>query len=159
VGGESPKVTKPPTPNVEETAQESLKPSSPDGAQDSPGVGGAPTSPTRVAPSSNPTGASSRPKPTEPPKTSPMSPSPMDLGPSVNTILERARLHPDQKNHRDNIRGSQSHCFDNPEFIQTGFHIGRFIMAAIDTEVDRANTKALYSALESASTHLNVSIF
>jgi hypothetical protein len=48
---------------------------------------------------------------------------------------------------------------DNPEFIQDGFHIGRFITVAVDTENDRANTKALYSALETASTHLDVSFF
>jgi hypothetical protein len=41
---------------------------------------------------------------------------------------------------------------DNPEFIKVGFHIGRFIIAAVDTKADRANTKMLYSDLESAST-------
>jgi hypothetical protein len=54
------------------------------------------------------------------------------------------------ENHRDNIHSS---LFGNLKFIQARFHIGRFIMAAVDTEVDQANTKALYSALESASTH------
>jgi hypothetical protein len=34
--------------------------------------------------------------------------------------------------------------WDNPEFIQTGFHIGRFIMAVVDTEADRENIKMLY---------------
>jgi hypothetical protein len=47
--------------------------------------------------------------------------------------------------------------FDNPEFIQVGFHIGRFIKAAVDTEADRANTKARYYTLETASAHLDVS--
>jgi hypothetical protein len=49
--------------------------------------------------------------------------------------------------------------FDNPEFIQVGFHIGRYVTMAIDTEVDQTNTKALYFALEAALTHLGVSIF
>jgi hypothetical protein len=48
--------------------------------------------------------------------------------------------------------------FDNPEFIQAGFHISLFIMAVVDTEADRANTKVIYYALETASTHLDVSI-
>jgi hypothetical protein len=80
MGGESPKMTKPQTPNVEEIAQESSKPTSPDGAQNYPSASGSPTSPTRAAPSSNPTGTSSGPKPTESPKTSPMSPWSYGLG-------------------------------------------------------------------------------
>jgi hypothetical protein len=43
-------------------------------------------------------------------------------------------------------------------FIQAGFHIGRFVTAAVDTEVDRANTKVLNSALETALTHLDISL-
>jgi hypothetical protein len=64
----------------------------------------------------------------------------MDLGPLVDTILERDRM------------------FDNPKFIQVGFHIVRFITAVVDTEADQANTKVLYSTLETASTHLNISL-
>jgi hypothetical protein len=47
---------------------------------------------------------------------------------------------------------------NNPKFIKVRFHIDWFIIAAIDIEADRANIKALYSDLEFASTHLNVSI-
>jgi hypothetical protein len=48
--------------------------------------------------------------------------------------------------------------FDNPKFIQAGFHIGWFVTVVVDTEADQTNTKALYSALETASTHLDVSL-
>jgi hypothetical protein len=34
------------------------------------------------------------------------------------------------------------------EFIKAGFHIGRFITAAVDTEVERMNTDVLYADLE-----------
>jgi hypothetical protein len=47
---------------------------------------------------------------------------------------------------------------DNPEFTKAGFHIGRFVTATIDTKVDRANIKALYSNLEFALTCIIVSI-
>jgi hypothetical protein len=47
--------------------------------------------------------------------------------------------------------------WDNPEFIQTGFHIGRFITAAIDTEADRENIKMLYPCLKSTSAQIDVS--
>jgi hypothetical protein len=48
--------------------------------------------------------------------------------------------------------------FNNPEFIQDGFHIDRFVTAIADTEADQANTKALYLALETDLTHLDVSL-
>jgi hypothetical protein len=82
----------------------------------------------------------------------------MDLGPQVDTILERTCFHLGLKNHCYHTRELQS-LFDNPEFIQVGFHISQFFTVAIDTKIDRANTKVLYSALEYALTHLNVSIF
>jgi hypothetical protein len=80
VGGESPKVTKPPTLNAEETVHESLKASNLDDAQDSSGAYKASSLPTRAAPSSNPMGASSGPGPPESPKISPMRPRSYGLG-------------------------------------------------------------------------------
>jgi hypothetical protein len=80
VCGESPKAAKPPNPNVGETTQESSKPMSPDGAQNSLSAGGALTSPNRVTPSSNPVGTSSGPEPTESHRTSPTSPRSYGLG-------------------------------------------------------------------------------
>jgi hypothetical protein len=47
---------------------------------------------------------------------------------------------------------------DNPEFIQVELYNGWFIMEAVDTEADWANTKVHYSTLESASTHLNINL-
>jgi hypothetical protein len=44
----------------------------------------------------------------------------MDLGPPVGTILERAHLHPDWKNHIDNIRESQSHYLIIPSLSNPG---------------------------------------
>jgi hypothetical protein len=73
-GGESPKVAKPRSPQAEKTALDSLKPCSPKGAQGSPCAGGAPTSPTRVAPDHDPVGDSSVLGPTESPRASPPSP-------------------------------------------------------------------------------------
>jgi hypothetical protein len=46
---------------------------------------------------------------------------------------------------------------NNPNFIQAGFHIGRFITTVVDTEADRLNTEALWTELESTSTRINVS--
>jgi hypothetical protein len=47
--------------------------------------------------------------------------------------------------------------WDNPEFIKPGFHVGRFVTAAIDTKADRENIKVLYSSLKSISAQIDVS--
>jgi hypothetical protein len=47
---------------------------------------------------------------------------------------------------------------NNLEFIKARFHIDRFITDAVDTEAERANTKALQTNLASASTRIDVSI-
>jgi hypothetical protein len=47
--------------------------------------------------------------------------------------------------------------WDNPEFVQAIFHIGQFVIAAIDTKADWENIKALYSNLETTSAQNDVS--
>jgi hypothetical protein len=46
--------------------------------------------------------------------------------------------------------------WDNLDFIQAGFHIGRYITASVNTEAERENIKALYSSLETTSAQINV---
>jgi hypothetical protein len=46
---------------------------------------------------------------------------------------------------------------NNPDFIQAGFHIGRFITIVVDTKADHLNTEALQTKLKSTSTKINVS--
>jgi hypothetical protein len=41
--------------------------------------------------------------------------------------------------------------------MQVGFHICRFVTAAVDTEADRENIKALYSNLKTTSDEIDVS--
>jgi hypothetical protein len=47
--------------------------------------------------------------------------------------------------------------WDNPDFIQARFHIGRYVTASVNFEAERENIKALYSSLETTSTQINVS--
>jgi hypothetical protein len=144
MGGESPKVTKPSIPNTKEVVQESLKPMSPDGAQDSPGANGAPTLPIRAALSSNPVGVSSGPKPTESPRTSPTSPRSYGLGATGGYHPREGSSVPWLAKPSQQYSWVAESLFDSPEFIQARFHINQFITVAVDTEVDWANTKALY---------------
>jgi hypothetical protein len=46
--------------------------------------------------------------------------------------------------------------WDNLDFIQAEFHIGRYITASVNTEAERENIKALYSSLETTSAQINV---
>jgi hypothetical protein len=47
--------------------------------------------------------------------------------------------------------------WDNSEFVQAGFHIGRFVTVDVDPKADQENIKALYSNLESTSAQIYVS--
>jgi hypothetical protein len=47
--------------------------------------------------------------------------------------------------------------WDNPEFVYARFHIGRFVIAAVDTEADQENIKAHYASLETTSAQIDVS--
>jgi hypothetical protein len=44
------------------------------------------------------------------------------------------------------------------DFIKVGFHIGRFITVAVNTEAERADIEALRGNLDSTSLRINVSI-
>jgi hypothetical protein len=108
VGGESPKVDKPASPQAKKAAPDSSKPSSPKGAQGSPGVGGALTSPTRAATDQDPADASSVPRPTEHPERLPQAPSLMDLEMPMDLNMVKARLCHSLRRFCDSVHGSQS---------------------------------------------------
>jgi hypothetical protein len=47
---------------------------------------------------------------------------------------------------------------DNLEFIQAGYHIGRYVTASVNTEAERERIKALYSSMKTTSELIDVSI-
>jgi hypothetical protein len=61
-----------------------------------------------------------------------------------------------EKQPRQHLHVAKS-LWDNLEFIQVGFHIGRYISVAADTEADRENIKALYANMETTSPHIKAS--
>jgi hypothetical protein len=99
-------VDKPPSPQNERTTPDSLKPSSPKGAQGSPSAGGASNSPTHTTLDQDPTGASSVLEPTESHRASPPTPGLMDLGQLVGLSEVRARPHHSLNRFHDNVNGS-----------------------------------------------------
>jgi hypothetical protein len=80
IGNESPKVDKPPSPQVERTVPDPPKPTSPKDAQGFPGAGSALTSPSRAASGQDPASTSSRLDPAESPGACPPSPQSYGLG-------------------------------------------------------------------------------
>jgi hypothetical protein len=159
MSGESLKSNKPPTPKTEKTMLGSSKPLSSGGAQNSPGVGGAPSPSAQAAPSPSPVGTAFGSRTTESPKTStPISRS-YGLGSSSGYPLGGDSSVPHPKRQPRQYSWVVESLADNPAFIKAEFHISRFVTAAIDTEVNQANIKELYSNLKSALTCLNVCIF
>jgi hypothetical protein len=118
---------------------------------------GAPFSPTRAASSPNPAGTSSGPEPAGSPEAPPLSPRPYGPRAACEYQPGQGSFVPQPKMQASQYSRVLESLMDNLEFIQAGFHIGRFIIAAIDTEADQANIKVLYFHLESTSTHIDVS--
>jgi hypothetical protein len=152
-------VDKPLTPGAEKTAPESSKPLSPGGTQSSPGVGGAPSPPLKAASSPKSAGVPPSLKPAESPKTTSPSPRSFGLGSFGGPSLSGDSSVPRVGKSTWWYSQVEESLANDPEFIKVGFHIGRFITAAVDTEEDRTNMDALYTDLESASTRFNVSTF
>jgi hypothetical protein len=143
--GESPKADKPPTLDTKKTTPESSEPPSS-------GAGVAPSPSAKATPNPYPVGAPSSPRPTESPKSSPLSSQSFRLRSTGGFPLVGNSSVPQPENPLwQYSRVAESLAID-PEFIKAGFYIGRFIIAAMDTETYRANIEALYTDLEYTST-------
>jgi putative lipoic acid-binding regulatory protein len=49
--------------------------------------------------------------------------------------------------------------WDNPDFIQDGSHIGRYVTVSVNTEVEKEQIKALYSSMTTTSKLIDVCIY
>jgi hypothetical protein len=49
--------------------------------------------------------------------------------------------------------------WDNPDFIQAEYHIGRYVTASVNTEAKREQIRALYSSMKTTSKLIDVSIY
>jgi hypothetical protein len=47
--------------------------------------------------------------------------------------------------------------WDNPKFVQAIFHVGQFVTAAVDTEVDWKNIEAIYASLKTTLAQIDIS--
>jgi hypothetical protein len=98
-----------------------------------------------------------RPESAEQPEMPPPSPRSYGLGtPSGSQNGEGSSMPWSGKQLRPFLHVAES-LWDNPDFIQTKFHIGWYVTTFVDSEAERENIKALYSSLETTSAQINVS--
>jgi hypothetical protein len=155
-GGESPKVDKPPSPQAEKSAPESPKPSSPGNAQGPTGTEDTLTSSFHATLSHNTVNISQMVDPTEMPDVIPLSPWSYGLrAPSGPHTCEGSSV-PTSRAQLCLFSHVVESLWDNPDFIQAGFHISRYVTAAMDSKAERENIKALFSNVETTSSQIKV---
>jgi hypothetical protein len=49
--------------------------------------------------------------------------------------------------------------WENPDFIQARFHIGRYVSASVNTQAKQEQIKALYSSMKTTSELIDVSFY
>jgi hypothetical protein len=139
------------------------KPPSRSGAKNSPNPVKAPSpqkaSSAKATPNPSIVGASLSPKPTESPKGPPPSPRSPGLRSAGGVPLSGDSAQPQLEGSFQRIPRVNETLAKDPDFIKAGFHIGRFITTAVNTEADHADIQALRNDLNSASTRINVSNF
>jgi hypothetical protein len=134
VENESPKVDTPLSPYARNSTPKMSKPPGPEDMENPASAKGVPTSPSDASLGHDATHQSHGPEPTLRPKASPHSPKSFGLGvpsgcqPSEGSSMPRSGKQPHQYSH---VAESP---WDNPDFIQAVFHIGRYITTSVNTE-------------------------
>jgi hypothetical protein len=145
-------------PKYESTAGE---PQSLSGTKSSPHLSKAP-SPQNACPSTGFPGPRPMENPQSPewaesPKTTPPNNSSHGIGSASEDPIGGISTQPQPKSLPRRTPPVPEILANDPDFIQAGFHIGRFTTVVVDTEVDHLNTVALRTELESTSTRINMS--
>jgi hypothetical protein len=149
-------VDKPPSPQAKKTTSEPSKPPSLTGARGPIGAGGTLTSPTHMALGLDAANNSPRPESFEQPEIPPLSPWCYELGaPGGSQNGEGSTMPRSRKQPRPFSHVAES-LWDNPYFIQARFHIGRYVIASVNSEAEWKNIRTLYSSLKTTSAQINV---
>jgi hypothetical protein len=126
----------------------------------------APLAPTPISASStkgtlnlNPMGARPSLEPAESPKTTTSSGQSHGLSSAGSVPLDGDSAWPQSEDPNQRPLQVVETLARYPYYIKVGFHIGMFIIAAVDTKADHANIEVLWTDLDSASTRINVSVF
>jgi hypothetical protein len=155
-GGESPKLDKGLGPQAEKSTLDSLKPMSPRNAQGPTSTVGTLTSSFHATPSHDTTNIPQRPEPTEMSNVIPLSPRSYGVRALDGPNTGECSFVPSSEAQLRTFSHVAESLWDNPNFIEAEFHIGRFVTAVVDSETERENIKALFSSLETTSTQIKV---
>jgi hypothetical protein len=102
---------------------------------------------------------SPRPKPIEHTEASPQNPKSFGLGAPGGPQPDEGSSVPRSKKQQRQYSHVVESLWDNPDIIQAGFHIGRYVTASLNTEAEQEQIKALYSSMKTTSELIDVSIF
>jgi hypothetical protein len=163
---ETPEVEKPLTPDAAKAAPKDSKPMSPSGTQSSPGTAMTlnpsatqKTPSAKMSPSPSVGDAPQSLRLAESPKMTPPSPQSHGLD-SIGEVPSSSNIaQPPPKDSSQHIPCVVDTLTKDPNFIKARFHIGRFIIAAVNTEGERIVTESLRSIMDSTSQQINVSFF
>jgi hypothetical protein len=146
-----PRHSSPPSTSGTKSPSNPVKTLNPSAAKKSP--------PTKTTPSPNAAGASPSSKPVgSPKKTTPSSPQSHGLGATGGVPPEGDSAKPQDEDSPQSIPQVAKILAKDLYSIKVGFHIGRLITAAVNTEAERTDIQALRSDLDFASLRINVSI-
>jgi hypothetical protein len=154
-----PKVDKPTSPSARKTFPDMSKPPAPEDTNASASATCNPTSPSATDLGRDVAHQSSWPDPTKHQEASPEDPKSFRLGarggPQAGECSSMPRI---EKQLRQYSRVAES-LWDNPDFIQASYHIGRYVSASVNTEIEWELIKALYSSMRTTSKLVDVSIY
>jgi hypothetical protein len=154
---ESPKVDKPPSHSTRKALPKLLNPSGIEGTHVPTGAASNPTSPPAADSRCDAARQSPSPDPAMQQDASPITPKSFGLGahgqpqPGEGSSVLRSGKQPQQY-----LRVAES-LWDNPDFIQAGFHIGRYMSTSVNTQAEQEKIKVLYSSMQTTSKVIDVS--
>jgi hypothetical protein len=145
--GESPKMDKPPSPSTRKPLQRHQTPAGSEGTRNPTGPMSNPTSPPTSDSQCDATHQYPRPDPARHQDASPVSPKSFGLGAHGGQQSgEGPSVLRSWKQPRQYSRVAES-LWDNLDFIEAGFHIGRYVSVAMNTQAEQEQIKALYSSM------------
>jgi hypothetical protein len=156
---EPPKVDKPLSPSAGKTFPETPNPTGPKDINVPTGAASNQTSPPAADSRHDAAHQPPRPDPAMHQGASPLNPKSFGLGahggpqPGEGSYVPRH-----EKQSRQYSRVAES-MWDNPYFIQAGFHIGRYISAFVNSQAEQEQIKALYSNMKTTSELIDVSFY
>jgi hypothetical protein len=156
---ESPKVDKPPSPSAGKTLLETPNPQGSENINVPNGAASNPTTPPATDLRCDIAHQSPRLDPARHQDASPVSPKSLGLGAHGGTQPGGGSSVPSPEKQPRQYSQVVESLWDNPNFIQAGFHIGRYVSTSVNTQAEQEQIKALYSSMKTTSQLIDVSFY